>query len=259
MSYNNNWAKELKETFSAINKDSEQLDEMFGFGKKKKKETPKPKANKPAKPAKPAEPVKPVKPAESPLDANAMDYALGLGGTRHEHVEHEGNNLQEEMALNEDLLMLIDVLCEELGIDVEELMEATAFTDAERRENPDILGMERHQLGRLRNLADRVNRGMARLNNPGNVARDRLAKIMRAKGADVHAWDGKVRGASEYRGNHEVITPKSRISTGHTDEKGRMAAAGAANLARTRDRRIANAQLARRKSDEKWGAPEGID
>lgn len=118
MSYNNNWAKELKETFYAINKDSEQLDEMFGFGKKKK-ETPKPKANKPAKPAKPAEPVKP---AESPLDANAMDYALGLGGTRYEHVEHEGNNLQEEMALNEDLLMLIGVLCEELGIDVEDLL-----------------------------------------------------------------------------------------------------------------------------------------
>lgn len=115
MSYNNNWAKELKETFSAINKDSEQLDELFGFGKKK--ETPKPKAKKPAKPVK-----------KSPkLDPKAMDYALGLGSGKYtyDHVEHEGNNLQEEMALNEDLLMLIDVLCEELGIDVEELLEGS--------------------------------------------------------------------------------------------------------------------------------------
>ena len=183
MSYNNNWAKELKETFSAINKDSEQLDELFGFGKKK--ETPKPKAKKPAKPVKKSQ----------KLDPKAMDYALGVHGkytydhvehdgeqldelskatygsyikkaakdmqdraydatpiagdpehakiakrvkgigravkalgkesTRSEEVEHEGNNLQEEMALNEDLLMLIDVLCEELGIDVEELLEGS--------------------------------------------------------------------------------------------------------------------------------------
>jgi len=115
MSYNNNWAKELKETFSAINKDSEQLDELFGFGKKK--ETPKPKAKKPAKPVK-----------KSPkLDPKGMDYALGLGSGKYtyDHVEHEGNSLQEEMALNEDLLMLIGVLCEELGIDVEELLEGS--------------------------------------------------------------------------------------------------------------------------------------
>ena len=47
---------------------------------------------------------------------------LGRRGT-YDHVEHKGNSLQEEMALNEHLLMLIDVLCEELGIDVETLLE----------------------------------------------------------------------------------------------------------------------------------------
>lgn len=40
-------------------------------------------------------------------------------------AEHTDNDLHEEMALNEDLLMLIDVLCEELGIDVEELLEGS--------------------------------------------------------------------------------------------------------------------------------------
>lgn len=250
MSYSNNWAKELKETFSAINKDSEQLDELFGFGKKK--ETPK--GEKPAKPAKPAK--------KSPkLDPKAMDYALGLGRGRYtyDHVEHEGNNLQEEMALNEDLLMLIGILCEELGIDVEELMEVTAFTDRERRDNPDILGMERHQLGRLRNLADRVNQGKAKLNSPGIVARSRLAAIMRARGADARAGNGSVYSASEYRGNHEVTTANSKLSTRHTDEKGRMAAAAEANLARKSANRDKKAALAKRNIEKKWGAPEGID
>ena len=99
MSYSNNWAKELKETFSAINKDSEQLDELFGFGKKK--ETPKPKAKKPAKPVK-----------KSPkLDPKAMDYALGLGGTRYDHVEHEGNNLQEEMRGDGHMEQMLQNIC----------------------------------------------------------------------------------------------------------------------------------------------------
>jgi len=92
--------------------------------KKAPKKAPKKVVARPEKKAqkKPAKPAKPVK--KSPkLDPKAMDYALGLGGTRYDHVEHEGNNLQEEMALNEDLLMLIDVLCEELGIDVEDLLD----------------------------------------------------------------------------------------------------------------------------------------
>ena len=248
MSYNNNWVNELKESY---------IEEKKAMNVVKKG------AEVVAKGAKEAGKgvVKGAKGVVKALGTRGGSFEamhLRRGGT-YDHVEHEGNNLQEEMALNEDLLMLIDILCEELGIDVEELMEVTAFTDAERRNNSDILGMERHQLGRLRNLADRVNRGTARLNNPGNVAQDRLAAIMRAKGADVHAWDGNVRGASEYRGDHQVITPNSRISTGHTDEKGRMDAARRANLARKRDRGIAKAQLARRNSDKKWGTPEGID
>ena len=49
---------------------------------------------------------------------------------------HQNNNLQEEMELNEDLLMLIDVLCEELGIDTEELLSNLSedYTTAQRRD-----------------------------------------------------------------------------------------------------------------------------
>ena len=164
MSYNNNWAKELKETFSAINKDSEQLDELFGFGKKK--ETPKPKAKKPAKPVKKSQ----------KLDPKAMDYALGVHGKyTYDHVEHEGNNLQEEMALNEDLLMLIDVLCEELGIDVEELLSEDYTT-----------------VGRAKELTDDI---LAAVGRGDNRAAEKHMNTLILQGSDpknVYGKGGKV-------------------------------------------------------------------
>lgn len=50
--------------------------------------------------------------------------------------------VEEEMALNQDLLMLIDVLCEELGIDTEELLkeslsEARKMVSKKVRQNPE--------------------------------------------------------------------------------------------------------------------------
>ena len=96
------------------------------------------------------------------------------------------------MALNEDLLMVIDVLCEELGIDVEELLEVTASTDAQRNQNPQIKWKEGHQLARLRGVADRVNRGTAKLNNP-KTAHRRLAALMGAMGSNaIPSEDGRV-------------------------------------------------------------------
>jgi hypothetical protein len=102
MSYNNNWTKELKEAY---------IGEFFGFGKKKPNPKPKAGTTKPGK-----------KQPKPKLDPKAMDYALGVGGKyTYDHVEHQGNDLQEQIALNEHLLSLIEALCEELGIDVEEI------------------------------------------------------------------------------------------------------------------------------------------
>jgi hypothetical protein len=110
MSYTNNWANELKEAY---------IGEFFGFGKKKPdpKPKPKPKTSKPVK-------------KQPKLDPKAMDYALGVHGKyTYDHVEHQGKDLQEEIALNEHLLSLIEALCEELGIDVEELLEQVNVED----------------------------------------------------------------------------------------------------------------------------------
>ena len=60
-------------------------------------------------------------------------------------------------------------------------------------------------------------------------------------------------------GNYQPTTATSRLSTSHTDESGRQQAAELANDYRRDDRKIAKAALARKKLDQKWGAPEGID
>jgi hypothetical protein len=142
MSYTNNWAKELKESYIEEKKARQVVNE----------ETRRPKPR--------GKPVQ-VKPATGRVreiaDGIAQRGRAVLGDLRHaagipgaagsalikalgrrggpdeakhlgkggmyDHVEHEGNSLQEEAALNEHLLMLIDILCEELGIDVEALLE----------------------------------------------------------------------------------------------------------------------------------------
>jgi hypothetical protein len=145
MSYTNNWAKKLKESYIEEKKARQVVDEQVEGSR-----GPNPKI-----------PVKKVKPSSGNVRRMANKIAdsgravlrgmgkdakhlagipgavvgalgrrggpdeamhLGKGGMR-DHVEHEGNSLQEEVALNEHLLMLIDILCEELGIDVEALLE----------------------------------------------------------------------------------------------------------------------------------------
>lgn len=105
MSYNNNWVNELKESY---------IEEKKAMNVVKKG------AKVVAKGA--TEAGKRVVKALGTRGGSSAAMHLGRGGT-YDHVEHEGNNLQEEMALNEDLLMLIDILCEELGIDVEDLLD----------------------------------------------------------------------------------------------------------------------------------------
>jgi hypothetical protein len=111
MSYNNNWAKELKEAY---------LEEKKAIQVVKKG----------AKVAK--EVGKRVVKALGTKGGSAEAMHLGKGGI-YDHVEQQGNDLQEEIALNEHLLMLIDILCEELGIDVEDLLSED-FTTAARED-----------------------------------------------------------------------------------------------------------------------------
>jgi hypothetical protein len=159
MSYNNNWAKKLKEAYLEEKKARQVVNEQVEGSRGPR----------------PMVPVKKVKPATGNVrrmadkiaasgkavlsgmgkDAQHLagipaaagsalvkalgrrggpDAAMHLGkGGMHDHVEHEGNSLQEEVALNEHLLMLIDILCEELGIDVEDLLSED-FTTAARED-----------------------------------------------------------------------------------------------------------------------------
>ena len=142
MSYTNNWAKELKESYIEEKKARQVVNEEYRRPKPRGK--PVPVANATGRVGKiaariakggrevlggirtdiehaagiPAALVKALGPRGGPKKAKH----LGKDG-RNGHVEHEGNSLQEEVALNEHLLMLIDILCEELGIDVEALLE----------------------------------------------------------------------------------------------------------------------------------------
>ena len=115
MSYNNNWAKELKESYI----EEKKATEIVKKGAKVVKEVGK----------------KVVK-ALGTRGGSAEAMHLGKGGM-YDHVEHS-----EEAMLNEDLLMLIDVLCEELGIDTEELLreslsEARKMVSKKVRQNPE--------------------------------------------------------------------------------------------------------------------------
>ena len=254
MSYSNKWTQEIRQTLSQVLSESKRPTKENENMLKRAKEKDEAEKKRWKDSIKGSGPKK--------YDEKGMDYALGVHGKyTYDHVEHEGNNLQEEMALNEDLLMLIDVLCEELGIDVDELMEVTAFNDSQRIKNPEIQSMERHQLGRLRNLADRVNRGKARLNNP-TTAGDRLAALMRARGSNaMSSRDGSGVFADETNtgGNYYPVKQDTKLSTSHLSGNERLGAAEVANDMRIRDRKKSRAQLVRKKSDQKWGAPEGID
>jgi hypothetical protein len=63
-------------------------------------------------------------------------------------AEQYRTELVEEQQLNEDLLVLVDALCEELGIDVEDLLEDMALTKAayeKRRKMEDDLIAQDHK------------------------------------------------------------------------------------------------------------------
>lgn len=111
MSYNNNWTKELKEAYL----EEKKAMEMVKKGAKVAKEVGK----------------KVVK-ALGTKGGSGEAMHLGKGGM-YDHVEHQGNDLQEQIALNEHLLSLIEALCEELGIDVDELLSED-FTTPERED-----------------------------------------------------------------------------------------------------------------------------
>jgi hypothetical protein len=149
MSYTNNWAKELKESYIEEKKARQVVNEHVEGSRGPNPKIPVKKVNPPSgnvrrmadgiaergrevlsgmgkdlrhaagiPPAAGRALVKALRTRGGPDEAKH----LGKGGM-YDHVEHEGNSLQEEVALNEHLLMLIDVLCEELGIDVEALLE----------------------------------------------------------------------------------------------------------------------------------------
>jgi len=107
MSYNNNWTKELKEAYL----EEKKAIQVVKAGAKVAKEVGK----------------KVVK-ALGTKGGSGEAMHLGRGGM-YDHVEHQGNDLQEQIALNEHLLSLIEALCEELGIDVEELLEQVNVED----------------------------------------------------------------------------------------------------------------------------------
>lgn len=157
MSYNNNWVNELRESY---------IEEKKAMNVVKKG------AKVVAKGAK--EVGKRVVKALGTRGGSAEAMHLGRRGT-YDHVEHEGNNLQEEMALNEDLLMLIDVLCEELGIDVEELLSEDYTT-----------------VGRAKELTDDI---LAAVGRGDNRAAEKHMNTLIRQGSDpknVYGKGGKV-------------------------------------------------------------------
>jgi hypothetical protein len=141
MSYTNNWAKELKESYIEEKKARQVVNEHVEGSRGPNPKIPVKKVNPPSgNVRRMADKI--AKGGRAVLSGmeNDLRHAAGIPGAvvsalgrrggpdhgkggMHDHVEHEGNSLQEEVALNEHLLMLIDVLCEELGIDVEALLE----------------------------------------------------------------------------------------------------------------------------------------
>lgn len=145
MSYNNNWVNELKESY---------IEEKKAMNVVKKG------AEVVAKGAKVAKKVgKGVVKALGTRGGSSAAMHLGRGGT-YEHVEHEGNNLQEEIALNNHLLALIDALCEELGIDVEDLLSEDYTTVGREKElsNETLAAVARGDQGAAKRHMDTLTR-----------------------------------------------------------------------------------------------------
>jgi hypothetical protein len=111
MSYNNNWTKELKEAYLEEKKAIQVVKKTIQKGAEVVKQVG----------------GKVVKALGTPANSDTRS-GLGKGGV---FVEHRTNDLQEQIALNEHLLSLIEALCEELGIDVDELLSED-FTTPER-------------------------------------------------------------------------------------------------------------------------------
>lgn len=143
MSYNNNWAKELKEAYL----EEKKAIQVVKKGAKVAKEVGK----------------RVVKALGTPANSDTRS-GLGKGGV---FVEHRTNDLQEEIALNEHLLMLIDILCEELGIDVEDLLSED-FTTAAREDELTqgvLSAVSRGDHSRAKKLVDRLDDESADNNN----------------------------------------------------------------------------------------------
>lgn len=220
MSYNNNWAKELRESY---------IEEKKAMNVLKKG------AKVVAKGAKEA--GKSVVKALGTRGGSSEAMHLGKGGM-YDHVEHEGNNLQEEMALNEDLLMLIDILCEELGIDVEELLDLDEGSQGVARLARKAAGIAKraaradanfgpsdsagHEVrDELKNRATATNDQIDRkLSNSANRAKSRIVasgigdKSTRSADAELKAKTGKTIGGhaqsnlDKLRATREVLQGK---------------------------------------------------
>jgi hypothetical protein len=145
-------------------------------------------------------------------------------------AEQYHSQLVKEQELNEDLLGLVEALCEELGIDTEELLnEVTAFSSKDRQD-PIKKDLEQHQLGRLTKLAGRFNQGEVK----APYAADRLRQLMVSRGANVNTKGGKLVSFPKTSGRPTPIDAKNSpseqgIGTGDISEPGRARAAAEAS------------------------------
>ena len=102
-------------------------------------------------------------------------------------------DLQEQIDINKDLLMLIDVLCEELGIDIEDLLNEDVQTDERNKEMEDEIakidrygGSSREKDPRIKSLRkkQREERASEKIIDKGGVKIGTIGKARSLKDAE---------------------------------------------------------------------------
>ena len=107
-------------------------------------------------------------------------------------AEQYRTELAEEQQLNEDLLDLVDALCEELGIDVEKLLNEVSHVKDAQLQNPEHRARIAHQAERMRKLILAFNAGKG-TQDPQQRGIDaaRIASMAGAMGMNVRRGDNR--------------------------------------------------------------------